>query len=122
MKTYRQEHEPYDNKTKIFIVLISVALVILLLMTAKLCGAQTNPKQPDKVICNWVPSMDTVKISYVVYYDPKNAIHLTTAQGDYIVQFSERFFCPDFTKPIAERNKRIYFNGNEIDPIFIKTK
>lgn len=35
MKTYRQEHEPYDNKTKLFIVILALITAMLLLMLGR---------------------------------------------------------------------------------------
>lgn len=97
----------------IFIFAVTLFIVAALMQSAK--GQEIN--------CSWRLKLDTIKFKYLVVMvepDGGGSPVVVAYKNDYIIQSVENFICPNMKQVITDRNRKLFFNGKQIEVIFLK--
>lgn len=99
---------------KLFDFIILIAILFLFVLALLFLSPSAHGQD---VPCSWRFKLDTVRFKKLAYVD---ATEIKIVQNSYVVQSSENFMCPGIKQVITDRNKKIFFNGKEIDVLFLK--
>lgn len=93
------------------------ALWKLWIITAVIVLAVTVGTCAQDVPCSWRLKLDTIHFKKLVIVD---SLTVKVFADGYIIQSVENFVCPTIRQPITDRNKKIFFQGREVEPLFLK--